>query len=79
MSIKKVIKFAIFYILRRVFCELSGYSAVPGAVLTVTELWSGVTKHTIKTVPSSTIVLELSKFLKFLLNHFDFDQKILDF
>ena len=64
---------------RPVFCELSGYSAVPVVVLTLTELWSGVAKHTIKTVPSSTIVLELSKFLKFLLNNFDFDQKIFDF
>ena len=55
-----------------------GYSALSVAVLTVTELWSGVTKHTIQLVSSFTAVLNLSKFLKFLLNNFDFDQKILD-
>ena len=79
MSIKKVIKFVFFYILHPVFCELSGYSAVLLAVLALTELWSGFAKHTIQSVSSSTAVSELSKFLKFLLNDFDFDQKILVF
>ena len=65
--------------MRPVFCEWSGYSAILVAVLAVTELWAGFAKHTIQSVSLSIAVLEVSKFIKFLLNHFDFDQKILDF
>ena len=60
---------------RPVFCELSGYSAVPVPVFQVTEWWFGFAKHSPQSLWSSMALLELSKSLKFLLNNFAFDQK----
>ena len=79
MSIKKVIKFAIFYMLRLVFLWLELLFCSTGSSFDNDRMmfWRCKLYYTISIIIySCTWAI---KSLKFLLNIFDFDQKILDF